>query len=94
VLASLHDALGDAAPADGASGDGAAHAPRLAALLGAGDGDALEYLQAHAGALRALFAAGEFDAFARDVQSFDFDAALTRLRHAAAARGLALENLA
>ncbi|MGH8686357.1 MAG: response regulator [Burkholderiales bacterium] len=94
TMAALHDALPPAAETLAAipAGDPTRDAARLAALLAVGDGDAADFLQSHEGALRALFAAAEFAAFARDVQSFDFDAALSRLRRAAAARGIALQE--
>ena len=92
ALAALHDAL-EPAPDEAVTGAASPeHAARLAALLAAGDGEAIDYLQARAGGLRPLFAGADYAAFERDVQSFDFDAALARLRQAAAARGVTLQE--
>jgi len=64
----------------------------LVRLLEAGDGEAVDYLAQRAAALRAAFRGGEFAAIEQAVQSFEFDAALDRLRAAAARAGIALQE--
>ncbi|OQS33234.1 response regulator [Chromobacterium haemolyticum] len=63
---------------------------RLAALLAASDGDALELFLQQAPVLRALLAPNEFAAFEKALNQFDFVSALTLLRHAAAAQRIPL----
>jgi two-component system sensor histidine kinase/response regulator len=67
-----------------------AHAARLATLLAEGDGEAVDYLAAHAAAIRAVFPGRDYPAFEGAVRSFDFEAALDRLRRAADNRGIRL----
>ncbi len=86
-IAVLQDALGAQAPAaqDAAVSpvETARHAARLAELLKASDGEAVDYLHEHAGALRGAFAAGGYTEFERAVVGFEFDEALERLGDAA-----------
>lgn len=63
---------------------------RLAALLAASDGDALELFLQQAPILRTLLAPNEFADFEKALNQFDFVSALTLLRHAAAAQRIPL----
>jgi len=88
----LHEAPAPAAGAPVAAAEAAAHAARLAGLLAQSDGGSVDYLQSHRDALRAVFADGGYEAFDKAVNDYDFEAALDRLRRAAAARGIALQG--
>jgi hypothetical protein len=55
---------------------------QLAALLDAGDSEALEFFQQHAPAIRALFPDGDYAGFEQALRAFDFVSALDKLRHA------------
>mgnify|MGYP001413435802 CR=1 FL=1 len=86
AVTALNDALG-AEPAGAEAGavppeEAARHLARLAALLQASDGEAVEYLHQNGPALRGAFAAGGFEAFRNAVLAFDFDDALARLPRA------------
>ena len=102
MLAQVVESL-DAALAHGEAGGTAAaaapsddmvavHAARLAGLLAASDGEALDVLAERSASIRALFAGDGFARFTRSVDRFDFDAALEQLRRAAADRGMPLEE--
>jgi two-component system sensor histidine kinase/response regulator len=65
---------------------------QLARLLEAGDGEAVDYVAGRAAALRAAFRSDEFAAIEQAVQAFEFDAALERLRAAAARAGIDLRE--
>jgi two-component system sensor histidine kinase/response regulator len=54
-------------------------AAALARLLAAGDGEAIEYLDANGGALRGFFTASGYAALEKAVQDYDFDGALEQL---------------
>jgi len=87
AIASLRDGLEQAVtPTAGGNGaspaDTARHSARLAELLEASDGEAVDYLHAHAAALRPALPAGAWGAFERAVLGFEFEEALTQLRNA------------
>jgi HPt (histidine-containing phosphotransfer) domain-containing protein len=95
ALASLRSALGDepaSAPAAEAR-PSAPHLARLAALLAAGDGDALTHLADHAASIRPLFSAAGYAQLEKSLAHFDFEGALQSLRESAAARGVKLEEV-
>ena len=74
--------------------EAAGHAQAFARLLLDCDAQAEEYLTAHRAALAQVCGAGALGAIAQAVQSFDFDAALERLREAAAQQGVVIEATA
>jgi two-component system, sensor histidine kinase and response regulator len=94
ALAALRSALGDDQPKapGGEAAPAGGHMARLAALLAAGDGDAVTYLADHAASLRPLFSEAGFAELEKALAHFEFEGALQLLRHAAAARGMRLEE--
>jgi HPt (histidine-containing phosphotransfer) domain-containing protein len=70
----------------------AAHGSKLAALLAASSGEAVEYFDAHRAAVLALFARGGSAAFEKALGEFDFEAALHALRSAAVERSIILQG--
>jgi CheY-like chemotaxis protein/HPt (histidine-containing phosphotransfer) domain-containing protein len=64
----------------------------LAALLAAGKGRAVDYLRDASDRIRPLFGVGDYAVFETAVSNYEFDAALDILRHAAATRGIQLEE--
>lgn len=65
---------------------------RLAALLQAGDGEALSYFLEHAQAILYAFPESDRQLFERSLNGFDFVAALEQLRAAARAAGMSLSE--
>jgi signal transduction histidine kinase/CheY-like chemotaxis protein len=94
ILASLRAALGNGHAAAEASDRPAAatHAARLATLLSTADGDAATYLADHGAAIRSFVSEAAYAQLERAVTHFDFEGALQSLRHAAAERGMKLEE--
>jgi hypothetical protein len=64
----------------------------LARLLESGDGEAVDYVAGQAAVLRAAFGGVDFAAIEKAIQSFEFDAALERLRAAAAHAGINVQE--
>ncbi|HYL23184.1 MAG TPA: response regulator [Burkholderiales bacterium] len=95
ILAALRAALGNGHPAAGVPDQQAAatHAARLATLLSGADGDAATYLADHGAALRSFLSEAAYAQLETAVAHFDFEGALQSLRHAAAERGVRLEEV-
>jgi two-component system sensor histidine kinase/response regulator len=95
ALASLATALSESqakAQASEAAPSGR-HVARLAALLTAADGDAVTYLADHAASIKPMLSDAGYAQLQKSVAHFDFQGALQSLRHAAAERGMRLEEM-
>jgi HPt (histidine-containing phosphotransfer) domain-containing protein len=93
AVAALRSALAPARSAPLAPAETATarrDAARLAELLAAADGEALDHFQSASAALRPLLGESDFAAISRAVGDYDFESGLARLREAAARVGIEL----